>query len=183
VTTSSHTTPALTVEDWRRLFADFQHEAIHLELRDVYTIQEEQERFRHYLASGARDHAAEAAARQPWLDLVSNASRSGKRIRRARIVSEPISDYIRFEWAGTGPTVAAGEEVRWLPRSNTSSIALPGNDFWLFDENLLILNHFAGDGSLVGQEVSPDIELAALCKSAFERVWEVATPHQEYHPR
>lgn len=27
----------------------------------------------------------------------------------------------------------AGEDVRWLPDRRTSDIALPGDDFWLFD--------------------------------------------------
>lgn len=32
-----------------------------------------------------------------------------------------------------GHNVKAGEEVRWLPRRQASDLALPGNDFWLFD--------------------------------------------------
>ena len=67
-------------------------------------------------------------------------------MRRARIVSEPVSEYIRFEHDVTYTNVAAGEEVRWLPRRLASDIALPGNDFWLFDERLAVFNHFAGAG-------------------------------------
>jgi Family of unknown function (DUF6879) len=33
-----------------------------------------------------------------------------------------------------GLNIAAGEEVRWLPRRRASDLRLPGNDFWLLDE-------------------------------------------------
>jgi len=75
-------------------------------------------------------------------------SRVGSKIRRARVVSEPVTEYIRFEHAITADlNVAAGEQVRWLPRRRASDLALPGSDFWLFDDQLIIFNHFAGDGS------------------------------------
>jgi hypothetical protein len=54
---------------------------------------------------------------------------AGTQIRRAHIVSEPVTEYIRFEWAGTQYNVTAGEDVRWLRRRLAWRIALPGNDF------------------------------------------------------
>ncbi|MGH3678977.1 MAG: DUF6879 family protein, partial [Natronosporangium sp.] len=79
---------------------------------------------------------------------------------------------------------AAGEEVRWLPRRRASDLALPGNDFWLFDERTVIFNHFAGDGGAIddSEEVSTDPAIANLCRSAFESVWARATPHAKYQP-
>ncbi len=75
-------------------------------------------------------------------------------LRRARIVSEPASEYIKFEYEVT-PTanLAAGEQVRWLSRQKASDLALPGNDFWLFDDAAVLFNHFGGDGTAVGSEL------------------------------
>jgi hypothetical protein len=103
-------------------------------------------------------------------------------MRRARIVSEPTSDYIRYEYDGAFTNVAAGEQIRWLPRRRASAIALPGNDFWLFDTELVVLNHFDGNGqwSEPEMEVSTDPELVALCASAFDSVWARAVPHESY---
>jgi hypothetical protein len=101
-------------------------------------------------------------------------------MRRARIVSEPVTEYIRFEHAGTVNNIAAGENVRWLPRRRASDIALPGNDFWVFDDRLVEWNHFTGDGGLVGHELTDDPAVVKLCASAFESVWERAVPHVEY---
>lgn len=55
----------------------------------------------------------------------------GVKLRRARIVSEPVSEYIRFEHDGTPQNIAAGEDVRWLPRARASALSLPGNDCWV----------------------------------------------------
>lgn len=101
-------------------------------------------------------------------------------MRRARIVSEPVSDYIRYEHAGTVVNVAAGEEVRWLPRRRASDIPLPGNDFWLIDGRLVRWNHFTGEGASAAGEISEDPAVARLCGRAFEAVWDRAIPHHEY---
>jgi hypothetical protein len=51
--------------------------------------------------------------------------------------------------------VHAGELVRWLPRRQASDIALPGNDFWVFDDATVLFNHFNGDGdwAVPGEEL------------------------------
>lgn len=170
----------LTAEQWNKLFTSTKREALHLEMRDWYAVDNEKERFAKFLSQGYRDHEAEAAERGSWFDKIRKATQAGVSIRRARIVSEPVTDYIRFEHAGSGLTVEAGEDIRWLPRRLASGIALPGNDFWLFDEKIVLINHFTGDGRSAGQELSEDPALARLCKSSFEAVWAVAIPHSEY---
>ncbi|TFI22466.1 hypothetical protein E4P36_29635 [Streptomyces sp. 4R-3d] len=124
-------------------------------------------------------------ARWPeWYELVSRATCRGVEVRRARIVSEPVSEYIRFEYEVTqGLNIAAGEEVRWLPRRRATGIALPGNDFWLFDDSLVLINHFDGDGDSLEHELTTDLEVVKLCASAFGKVWEFGTAHEEYRPR
>jgi hypothetical protein len=62
---------------------------------------------------------------RPWLDIVVAARRRGVIIRRARIVSEPVSEYIRFEHDITFTNVEAGEDIRWLPRRRASDLLLP----------------------------------------------------------
>ncbi|MDT3398412.1 hypothetical protein RKE29_17450 [Streptomyces sp. B1866] len=115
-----------------------------------------------------------------WYDLVRETVRRGVEVRRARIVSEPVSEYIRFEHAVTFANVEAGELVRWLPRRSATDLALPGNDFWLIDGETLLINHFNGDGGSLGSEFVEDPAVAKLCATAFEAVWERAVPHAEY---
>ncbi|WP_416484397.1 DUF6879 family protein [Streptomyces sp. CL12] len=132
---------------------------------------------------GVRDAPADRdPVRRPWLRLIADLVSRGVEVRRARIVSEPVSDYIRFEHHLTGPTVTAGEQVRWLPRRLASGLALPGNDFWLFDDSSVVFHHFAGDGELApdDEEFTDDSAIVKLCKNAFDAVWLRAVPHGDY---
>jgi hypothetical protein len=117
-----------------------------------------------------------------WLEGMRQTTRRGVDVRRARIVSEPVSEYIRFEYDVTLRNIAAGENVGWLSRRRTTDIPLPGNDFWLFDNESLLVNHFSGDGDWTDTELVHDPATAKLCSAAFEAVWDRATPHEEYRP-
>lgn len=160
------------------LMRSAEYSAWHLELRDGYVPDDPD-----WLEwqSGARFDPAE---RWPfWADLVSATVARGVGVRRLRIVSEPVTDYIRYEYDVTAANnVAPGEEVRWLPRHSAAGLLVPVEDFWLFDGRVLLWNHFAGDGSWVGEERSEDSAVAQLCASAFGAAWERAIPHQEYRP-
>ncbi|MFE7967524.1 DUF6879 family protein [Streptomyces cellulosae] len=168
------------VPPFAELIAACTQSAVHLEMRDVYSVEGERDRFEDWRRGVRLDPADEATWWRPWVDLIRETVARGVVVRRARIVSEPVSEYIRFEHSGTFTNVAAGEDVRWLPRRRASDLALPGNDFWLFDGRLIRWNHFTGDGASAGPELSDDPAAAKLCESAFEAVWERAIPHDEY---
>ncbi|MFF5471909.1 DUF6879 family protein [Streptomyces achromogenes] len=116
----------------------------------------------------------------PFYQSIADTAARGVVVRRARVVSEPVSEYIRWEHYVTHANVTAGEEVRWLPRRQATSIPLAGNDFWLFDGALLRVHHFSGDGVVVEDEITADPETVKLCSTAFQAVWERATPHHLY---
>ncbi|MCX4583914.1 hypothetical protein OOK40_12825 [Streptomyces sp. NBC_01481] len=116
-----------------------------------------------------------------WHSIVTEATSRGVEVRRARVLSTPVSEYIRFEYDVTDElNIAAGEDVCWLSRREATALALPGNDFWHFDSSLVLVNHFDGDGENMEVELTDDPEVAKLCESAFEAVWARATPHAEF---
>lgn len=167
------------VPTFEELFRDCRESAVHLEMRDSY--MKSDPAYRDWIAGVAFEPAERWA---DWLTLVSEATSRGVKVRRARVVSEPVSQYIRFEHEVTdGLNIAAGEDVRWLPRRKATGIALPGNDFWLFDGQLIRWNHFAGDGASGGGEISEDPAAAKLCAEAFEAVWDRGVPHDQYEIR
>jgi hypothetical protein len=58
-----------------------------------------------------------------YTEVISSAVARGVVIRRARVVSEPVSDYVRWEHGLTEPiNIKAGELVRWLPRRLASTL-------------------------------------------------------------
>jgi hypothetical protein len=172
----------VTAEQRDKLLATCEREAVHLEMRDTYALSTEAERFAKFLATGIRERDEEEPDRRYWTDLVQGLRQTGRRIRRARVVSEPVTDYIRYEWAGTDVIVEAGEEVRWLPRRLTSTIALPGNDFWLFDGTTVVFTVFTGNGEVAERQLSTERATVDLCVSAFEVVWAAGIPHSQYTP-
>lgn len=159
-----------------------QHSAVHLEMRDAYGVGDEAADFERWRRTGERDDDPGSAYWAPWVDLISRTVARGVVVRRARIVSEPVSTYIKYEHAGSSVNVHAGEQVRWLPRRQASDIALPGNDFWVFDDACVLFNHFTGDGDWAdpGLELRTEPSVVTLACSAFEAVWERGIPHEKY---
>lgn len=167
------TTPS--IED---LLRGSQRSALHLEMRDGY--MRDDPKLIAWKAGQRLDPADRASWWRPWLQLMAETVGRGVVVRRARIVSEPVSEYIRFEHDVTFTNLAAGERVRWLPRRRATDLALPGNDFWLVDDETLLVNHFSGEGDWTGNELISDETVVKLCAAAFEAVWERAVPHDEY---
>ncbi|WP_326729698.1 DUF6879 family protein [Streptomyces phaeochromogenes] len=170
----------LSVPTWPELLGSATRSAIHLEMRDSYAVDYEKGPFADWRAGFRHNPADRSSWWRPWLDLIQETVGRGVVVRRARIVSEPVSEYTRFLYDGTFTNVAAGEQVRWLPRRRASDLALPGNDFWLIDGQLIRWNHFTGDGASGGGEISEDPAAAKLCADAFEAVWERGVPHENY---
>ncbi|WP_405490321.1 DUF6879 family protein [Streptomyces sp. NBC_00096] len=166
-----------SVPSFAELLGRCHRSAVHLELRDSYAPTD---RF----AAWQRGERIEWDDRDSWWhpydQLISDTVARGVAIRRARVVSEPVSEYIRWEHYVTRANVTAGEDVRWLPRRRATDIPLPGNDFWLFDGTLLRVHHFSGDGAVVEDEITDDPKTVKLCSSAFQEVWERAVPHHLY---
>jgi len=170
----------LSVPTWPELLGSATRSAVHLEMRDSYAVDYEKGPFADWRAGFRHDPADRASWWRPWLDLIQETVSRGVVVRRARIISEPVSEYTRFLYDGTFTNVAAGEQVRWLPRRRASDIALPGNDFWLIDGRLIRWNHFTGEGASAGGEMSEDPAAAKLCAEAFEAVWDRGIPHDQY---
>lgn len=134
------------------------------------------------MAKWAAEEADDLEWLQDWCSTVRNHATAGRSVRRARVVSEPLSDYQLWSHSIAQSMVEAGEDIRWVPRRNVSSIGIPGNDFYLFDDRLVVFLHYAGNGLSVDRVTSMDPADIDLCRSAFKSVWKLAVPHNEYKP-
>jgi hypothetical protein len=172
----------ITEEERNKLLTTYEREAVHVEMRDVYTTNIERDRFQTWLRGEPLAPESEAEWWRPWFELMSKNRSAGKVLRRLRIVSEPVTSYIRFEWLDAAKLVEAGEDVRWLPRKKASTLLLPGNDFWMFDRSTVAFTHFSGDGHVLGHEITHDPEIVTRCATAFKSAWQLATPHNEFEP-
>jgi hypothetical protein len=165
-----------------QFFATYEREALHLEMRDIYATDIERDRFETWLRGEPLDPTAEAEWWRPWFELMATNLQAGKTLRRLRVVSEPVTDYIGFEWLDAHELSKAGEDVRWLPRRLASTLLLPGNDCWIFDGRTVAFTYFSGDGHVLGHELTEDFDVVTGCLTAFETAWAIAVPHHDYRP-
>jgi hypothetical protein len=173
---------AISEEERDAFLTTFRREAVHLEMRDVYATNIEKDRFATWLRGQPLNPDTEAAWWRPWFELMQRNNQAGKSLRRLRIISEPVTDYIRFEWLDAAQLVRAGEDVRWLPRRHACTLLLPGNDFWMFDRHTVVFTHFSGDGHVLDHEMTTDPNIVTRCAVAFEDAWKIAIEHHDYTP-
>jgi hypothetical protein len=160
------------------LLRTFERESIHLETRDAYGTRTELP----HLAKWANGEPDDLTWLEDWCDNLRAHVAAGRSLRRARIVSEPLSEYQRWSYSIAHPMVEAGEDIRWVPRQLVSSIGIPGNDFYLLDNRMVIFLIYTGNGLNADFQTSTDPVDVDLCRSAFEAVWKLAIPHREYQP-
>lgn len=148
-------------------------EAFHLEVLDSYAEPYENEPFRRFLAGEPDDYAWF----QDWTDLMQETTSRGVAVTRVRIVTEPHTDYTRFSLAVAELNTRAGEDIRYLPRHLAEEV--PPDDFWLFDDELVIFSAFGEPGGWSGA-VTTDPHIAEYCRQLKERFWSLAIPYLEY---
>jgi hypothetical protein len=166
----------IKVPPFSELIAATTRSAVHLETRDAYTPDDPA------FADWKAGRPVSAPAGSAWYELVREHTARSVSFRRARIVSEPLADYIRFEYESTAFNIDAGEQVRWLPRHAAPGLLIPLADCWILDDKLVRFGFFAGDGAFLGHELTDDPEVVATCVNAFVQVWERSIPHDEYRP-
>ncbi len=81
-------------EEFDKLLTTFDHELAHLETRDAYGTAVELP----HMAKWAAGEPDDLEWLQGWCTVLREAVSAGKSVRRARIVSEPLSDYQRWSF-------------------------------------------------------------------------------------
>lgn len=166
-------TTVLSAAEFWQLFEEFEHTAFRLEVRDRYADDEEAEPLRRFLAG----ESADDAWFMDFYRAVEEWTAAGKVIQRVRVVTEPHSDYTRFGLDLARLNVAAGEDIRYLPRPMARELRLPEHDYWLFDSRQLVILRFDGSDRLLGAE--PVAEPADIIRHGYWR--DAALHHAQRH--
>jgi hypothetical protein len=158
------------------VFRTFEHAAFHLEVEDAYHTPEESVPFQAFLDGRPDDFAWH----RPWLELVRDATTSGKRIQRVRVVSVPHVDYTRWGLTVAPLNISAGEDIRWLPRHLLGGLELPTDDFWLIDRRRVVFTVFDPRGRFSGGAETIDPGIVERCTRIRDQLWAAAIPHADY---
>jgi hypothetical protein len=159
----------LTGAAWDRQWEDFRRSAWRLETLPVYKVGPEEGDVERFLATGEVSDEREPG---DWYDKIRRWRVEGRMIGRVHTITPPLGDYLRYEFACYPQNVEAGEDVRILDYSRTANPGLPAQDFWLFDDEIVVLMHYAGDGTQLGRERLVDVDPAP-----YLRYKELAVEH------
>ena len=171
-------TGVITLEQLAKYFTNlFQRRVFRLETLDYYDAANEREPYAAFLAGQRVD----PAWRLPWQGLVRGVRESGRTMERVHIVSEPVTDYIRFSLLhGYPASVEAGEEVRILGLAAASKAGLGRDDFWLFDDDLAALLVYGCDGRVERVSLTNEPVALALLRGTRDRSLRLASPLAQY---
>jgi hypothetical protein len=161
------------------LFQDFKHTAWRLETRKGYASDRRSPSWSRWL--GGEDVAHDAP--DPWRQNVAAQVATGKRFERVRLVDEPPTKGQQFLLARVPSNIAAGEDIRMLPRMAAGRLALPEYDFWLFDSRLLVRFIFDQDDTTLGVEVTEDPSAVVAACQARDAAWHHAVPSADFAQR
>jgi hypothetical protein len=147
--------------NWHGLFDRFEHTCFRLATLQRYEEPEEADALDSFLAG--RDPAI-YPGKKAWLETVSVAVAAGKVMQRVHVVSEPLTDYLRFKigWS-YDLNAAAGEDIR----ISGAATALPRTDYWLFDSRALARLRYGDAGRL--ESVELDNDPAAVVQAGYWR--------------
>jgi hypothetical protein len=160
------TTPALIApQDFWEPFEHFSYSVFRLETLQSYAGSVEDPDFAAFLAGKPRPSNP---GKKKWTEIIAANHAAGRIQQRVHVVTEPLSDYMRYEltWSYE-PNAEAGEDTRIIPVSDSHQWPpdLPRSDFWLFDSSTLFAMVYEPDGSWQGAEpISDPHRIVEACR-------------------
>jgi len=159
----------------------FTRTAYRLELLDEYDSPETRERIRLWLAGEPQGEDVRAY----WDAVIRDAHRRGATMTRVHAIPSdgPLNNYLRFEFDFYRGSVEAGEDVRILPAGLANDIDLGVHDYWLFDNDRVLVNYYGGRGTWLRAEIVDDPAFVAACRRRRDAALSRAIPLNAYLAR
>lgn len=161
--------------EFKALFDTWRTSAWRWECQGVYREPSEEAPFRKFLA-GEADPSWFAG----WLARVRAWTDAGQHMGRVRMLTDPLTDYLRFELSITPSAVEAGEDIRFLTAACAAELELPKEDFWLFDDERVIVMVF-GEHGVSGGELITDPGKVAAYRAWRDAAVDAAVPLGDLH--
>lgn len=149
----------LSETEWAEQLRTFDDTAFRFECQPAYAEAEEAEAVRRFLA-GNPQAATEVPELRAWFEQVATLVADGRRIERVRVHDEPPTPYQRWvRWIDQWNR-AAGETIGYITRATAHAAglepALTDVDWWLMDEERLIVMRFDTRGRRIENELVDD---------------------------
>jgi hypothetical protein len=152
----------VTNEEFFGLFA---RSAWRLEALPAYGTAESDPSFAAWLAAGGQlPPLKERPPKIAWMKAVASAVAEGKRLGRVRILRRPRSPYEDYELATYPENVEAGEDVRIAEADQHPELARLDQDFWLLDDELVLVLDYDPEGRFLGLNPTRDPTVLSMCR-------------------
>ncbi|MEU3414025.1 DUF6879 family protein [Streptomyces sp. NPDC006658] len=141
----------LAGEEWAARFEGFRWEAWRLETLPQYLMPQEEEEFQAFKAGVRIDPRSVS---NEYTDRLRRQTAEGRTQGRVHIVTRPLTDYLRFEFAQYyAPHSLAGERIRILDVTDRANSLAGVQDFWMFDRAEVVLMNYHPDGRQINREI------------------------------
>ena len=170
---------------FERFVKTFDSEMFRLEVRDYYSGSDKEVAA---FKSGDLLNAGYGGEMGTWETNLKSKVSEGKRCVRAHIVSEKLSDYLKWEihWAYKY-TAALGEKIRIVPEAVLGELSqnpLISEDFQLLDNQHLVLVQYEPNGRYTGHYLVDDQKAVEHARDVRDQIMTLGTPvlsnFQEY---
>jgi hypothetical protein len=148
-----------------------EREMFRLETLPAYDVAYELDAYQRFLS----DNAVDLTPGQ-WQEMIAGHVEAGRSCRRVHVVSQELSDYLRYEIAGPyARSAAAGEQIRLLTtETGTWPEGVPTYDFWLFDDEVWIMDYAPG-GRFERLYIDDDPDVVNEHRQAAVTAWAAAS--------
>jgi hypothetical protein len=124
---------------------------------------------------------------RPWLSVIRSEVARGMHTYRVHVVRSPLTPYLRFcfEW-GYAQNVAAGEHISIIDLAEQDAPGgLLDHDFWLINDQDVVLMRYDEAGRFVGAEPLEDLGKVEAYRRCAAVAWDAGVPFADYwhaHP-
>lgn len=115
-----------------------------------------------------------------WRAYIHRLREAGIPFERVRMLTNPLTDYLRWMLEITDRNIAAGEDIRWVEQRHVAGLGLPDYDFYLLDTDRVAVLRFDEATELLGIDVEDEPGTVRRHQAWRDLVWPLATPHADY---
>jgi hypothetical protein len=171
----------ISEDEFGVMLRSFKRSAFRLETRRSYALSYEREEFERFLA-GTPTIPPLVDWWRPWLEQIAQFGREGKTVSRVRVLAEPPTPYQRWELWAAPWHARAGEDIRYMPQWRARQLGLLDNklDWWLLDDERVILMRFTKDGEIDRKTLTDDPAIVARHLHWRDLAVRNATPAEDY---
>ncbi|MFF9073771.1 DUF6879 family protein [Streptomyces sp. NPDC014872] len=168
------------LDEFDRLFTQFEHTAWRLETRRRYASDELTDTYTQFVRGEPVDWEGADAE---WCEERRQQAALGKQFERVRLVDTPPTVGQLYLLDNARRNSAVGERIFNLWRAGADRLGLPAEDFWIFDSRLVALLNFDDADNLVAVELIT--EPAAVLRYVMMRdaARHHAIPYEEFAAR